>query len=200
MAGTSRRSRDYAKEYAGRRAKAAREGRSVASARGHAPAKAKDFDQLSSTERLARARAVQVPKTMRREGLSLGQAARREKTTPDAVLRYIGQSFEKDSRGRWVVRESDSRLRLMAVIATEGVIGLAGIPGSAAASLISKHLRAVNEYIAGKPRALQVFVGQQVEILDLDTGDRRIVVLETRSDRLDALKVEGDIDDLVVLS
>jgi hypothetical protein len=162
-----RRIRNFAAEYLGRKAKAAREGRSTASARGHAGATA--FRQPTNVEaslRGSRPAALEALHLARTENLSLAQASREARTTPDSVLRYTGPAWQKADNGRWRPEPSDDLRRAFDLPTSDGQVVTVFAESSAEASLVGRYHRAVQNALAGKPgsqRRLAEFEGVYVQ-------------------------------------
>jgi hypothetical protein len=138
---------------------------------------------LHPSERVARGQALEVLGLMRRERLSLEEAAAQADTTPNAVLRHVGSALRRDASGRYVPTATDRLYRRMRVLTTEGEIEI-DTRGSGVASLIGKHQNAVKRYLAtGQTTALSTFVGMKV----------RGHELETRPDFIDERERRGEL-------
>jgi hypothetical protein len=116
---------------------------------------------------------------MRREGLSLYDAARRARTTARSVLEHAGGGLRREGR-RWAARTTDDLIRPMAVLTAEGAIWV-DVRGSRASTLIGRHGAAVRAYRdLGDDRPLRrlrgralLIDGRRIELLtDLDVIDR----------------------------
>jgi hypothetical protein len=112
----------------------------------------------------AYARAVDALALMRREGMSLAQAATRAGTTPNTVRRYAGTAIRKDSRGRYVAKPSDRLFRRMRFLTPRGRITL-DVTNSRTASRIARYFAAVDRYLkTGKTDALREFRGKAIRV------------------------------------
>ncbi len=137
------------------------------------------YERLSRQERETQQRAAAAVATMKREGISLSEAARREHTTPNAVRKYAGHALER--RGsRVVVRERYRLYREMRLLTPDGPV-IVGVPDSATATLIAKHWNAVEHYrMMGDASQLRQFRGKSVRsekqaypfLTDTDVIDR----------------------------
>ena len=56
---------------------------------------------------LARSRALDALRIMRRDGVSLGAAAKQARTTPTTTLRYAASALARDKSGRYRPTEHD---------------------------------------------------------------------------------------------
>ncbi|MGH2971097.1 MAG: hypothetical protein ACRDLE_02960 [Gaiellaceae bacterium] len=139
----------------------------------HAIRSASDFARLDPYERLARRQAFEALTDMR-AGASLARAARRARTTPNAVLRHVGAALDQAPNGRWHARVGDRLYRRMQVLGEDG-LRTVEIRGSRAASRLSAHANAVREYIyTGDPSKLERFRGMRVGGVELETDLDRI--------------------------
>jgi hypothetical protein len=130
---------------------------------------ARELAALSSAEREARRAAFEALALMRREPLSLREAAKQSGVSVDAVLRHAGPALVKE-RGRFRARPADRMLRVMAVFGVDGVVHLVEIRGSRAASLVSRHWAAIYHYlITGDDTELRQLEGKRVAGITLQT-------------------------------
>jgi hypothetical protein len=120
------------------------------------------------SEREAAERARRALSRMRREGLSLGKAAKREGTTPNTVLRYTGKGMER--RGaRLRAKPADRLARRMNILGPQGVTTVT-VRGSRKASVVADHWNAIRHYRhTGDDSALRGFYGVTVAGIELET-------------------------------
>ena len=133
--------------------------------------------KLASTSRhpLAREserRALEVLALMRREGIDLKTAARKAKTTPDTVIRHLSpRALRKGTDGRWYATKRDTIGRRMDMLTTEGRRAVQP-RDSREASLIARHLNAVQAFVEGRPhgkRELRAFQGRRAAGFEFET-------------------------------
>jgi hypothetical protein len=123
---------------------------------------------LHPSELESRRRALDALSNMRREGLSLTEAARRAGTTPAAVLRHAGPALEFE-RGRYRARSADRLLRVMRVLGEGGVEHDVEVRGSRAASLVGEHWSAIGYYLrSGDDSRLRRLEGKKVAGITLE--------------------------------
>lgn len=155
---------------------------------------------LSDSQQRARRRADEALGFMRHRGWSLEKAARRARTTPDAVRRWAGPALDQGPSGRWQARATDRLVRIMPVVSGGVVYERVAVRGSRDASTVSAHLRAVNRFFEhGLDDDLRSFEGVVVEGT-LPDGTQVAFELETTADVLLDLDRQGALDDLVVES
>ena len=176
-------------------------GATVRSVRGHGTAlRRESWWNLSPRDRASRQRAVEAVGFMRREGLSASLAARRGGSTSDAMLRWAGDRLERTSSGRLVLRPRDQALRILPVIAEEGVFGEVGVVGADDAAVVGAHLNVLRDVLAGgDPSLLDPYRAVQLLVQLLD-GRWITLTLLTDPETLAALYELGDLEDLVVIS
>ena len=80
---------------------------------------------LSPLRQERRDAALDALALIRRERLSLSQAARKAGTTPKTVRKYTGSALRRSPSGRYVPRRRDSLYRRMWITSTEGAIWVA---------------------------------------------------------------------------
>jgi hypothetical protein len=147
---------------------------------------------LHPSEREARRAALEAVALMRREGLSLSEAADQAGTTTAAVLRHAGPALEQE-QGRYRARRGDRLLRVMVVLGSDGVTHEVEVRGSRAASLVSEHWAALQHYLhTGDDSRLQALEGKTVAGIPLETDPDRIDEWERRG--------ELEIDDIYDLT
>ena len=176
--------RDYKREYARRLARAAERGLTKAQARGHAPMRPPDDPERIGA--LAGKLEI-VLRHMRRDGLSLTAAARKEGVSPERARRAIVDQglAVRDGKG-W--RFPDVRLRDIELY-TAGERKVIRIRGFDAAHLIGRYMaEAATAMLANSPKPLQPFEGRFVRDVDGVTH-----VFETDLNALYRLNATGDI-------
>jgi hypothetical protein len=198
--------RDTQAEYRARVAKAEREGRSRASARGHGrtprrQAGARKVLALPDRDRAARGRVHEALSIAREHPeRSLSWASQRAGTTVDAVVRHAPGAIERQPSGRYRVKPSDLSLRVMPVISAGVVYARVAIRGSRQASLVGQHLAAIAIFLeTGDDAPLRRFAGRSVTGT-LPEGDTHRFELETDVDVIAELAFGGELTDLVVES
>ena len=136
--------------------------------------------KLRPAERRARDRALDAVQLMRREGMSLSQAAKQAGTTPNAVRRHADRALELSPSGRYRAKAYDRLVREVWFLTPEGKVILP-VRDSRSASKIARYMGAVDHYLqTGDDRRLRRFrdKGVWVEkrfrpfITDLDVLDR----------------------------
>jgi hypothetical protein len=127
------------------------------------------LEALSQPQREAHAKALHALGLMRRERLSLQQAALRADTTPAIVRRYAGSALERSPGGRYVARPADRLLVVMPALTTSGPQRLP-VRGSRQRSVLSRHAHAIDRYLAtGETDQLASFKGKKVAGAELET-------------------------------
>ena len=130
----------------------------------HTPKK----DRRSRSERQARNRALRAVSRMRREDISLSQAAAREGTTPKTVIRHAGRALERRGR-RLKAKPADRYARMMNVLGPQGTTTIT-VRGSRKASAVADHWNAVHHYLdTGDDSALRGFYGVSVAGVELES-------------------------------
>jgi hypothetical protein len=141
---------------------------------------------LHPSEREARRAALEALALMRREGLSLRAAARDAGTTPAAVLRHAGAALERE-QGRYRAKRGDRLLRVMTVLARDGLMHEVELRSSRQASLVGEHWAAIQHYLrTGDDSRLQALEGETVAGITLETDPDQIDIWE----RLGELELE----------
>jgi hypothetical protein len=135
--------------------------------------------QAAQSQRQA---AFKVVATMRREGLNLRTAARRERL-PVHVVEYYASDALVGTGGRAQTTVSDRMYRRMTIISGGRSVDV-DVRGSRQASLVGKYWNAYQQYLEGDDDALRPFAGQTVGGYEL----------EVDTDVLDELARRGGID------
>lgn len=145
------------------------------------------FAELDKSEKVARARALDAVRWMRRDGMSLAQAARKADTTPNTVIRYAGAALDQRD-GRYQPKPYDRLVRPMRFATYTGVRWLP-IHDSRSARLVGQYWRAVRQYLdTGDTRAVQRFRGRSI------TVDKLAYPFVTEPEMLDLLRDAGELD------
>jgi len=152
---------------------------------------ARQLAALTPAQRAARDDALAVVALMRREGISLRQAARRLGVAPAIVRRYAGVALRRRRDGR-VVAIPDRLLRRMQVLTADGKETI-NLRGSRAASIVGKHWAAVRKYLdEDDDSSLRDFT-------DVFPGGKRLATDPLVIDR-EARRSELDFEDIYDLS
>ncbi len=139
----------------------------------------RDFRRLHPSEQVAYEKAGMALTLMRREGLSLHEAAREVGATPAAVKRHAGEALLRSSRGRYLVTAADTHYRRLWFITPDGLVTVE-TRDSRAASLIAEFDAAVQHYLAtGDASRVERFKGKVLRaggkrypfVADLDVLD-----------------------------
>jgi hypothetical protein len=144
------------------------------------------YARLTPSEQATQRRAAAAVATMKREGISLREAARREHTTPNAVRKYAAGALVR--RGsRLVVRQRYRLYREMAMLTPTGIETI-GVTDSETASRIAQYWNAVSHYLAtGDAGPLQPFRGKSVR------WEKRAYPFITDTDTIDHLFRQGHL-------
>lgn len=125
---------------------------------------AADAARLRPSEREARGRALDALSKMRKDGLSLGKAAKASGTTVNAVKRHAGSALERTGGGRFRAKTSDRLVRSLNFPTETGVIGL-DVKDSRSAKRIAAYWNAVKRYTeTGDASDLRNFRGKSVRV------------------------------------
>jgi hypothetical protein len=102
---------------------------------------------------------------MRREALSLQEAANRVGIDPRTVLRYVGSELRQDEPGgHYVATPYDHMPRTLHFFTRAGTIPIT-VADSRIATRISEHTNAVKAYThGGDSRSLEAFRGESFEV------------------------------------
>jgi hypothetical protein len=153
------------------------------------PTRTKMLDAYPAAARQAYEDSVRTIGVMRREGVSLDLAARRQGVPPDVVAEFGAggrgapsqrRVLQRQRDGSYTVRETDRMLRPMNIIqAGVGTI-VVDVRGSRAASTVGSYWNAVDHYLAtGDDTALRRFRGVKVGGVELETDPDTIDYLYT---------------------
>jgi hypothetical protein len=97
---------------------------------------------------------------MRQEGFTAKHAAEVEGTTLRKLRKYVGAALRK--RGKdYVAKPSDHLLRRVKTLDGHGIRFIV-VRSSKAASMVGRHLNAIDEALKGKPSALKKFRGKKI--------------------------------------
>jgi hypothetical protein len=141
-----------------------------------------ELARLHPKEREARRAALDALALMRRDGLSLREAAARAGTSPTTVHRHAGPALELE-RGRYRARPGDRLLRMMTVLGSGGVQREVEVRGSRAASLVGEHWAAIGVYLeSGDETRLRALEGKRVAGIWLETDPDTIEEWQRRGE------------------
>lgn len=145
-------------------------------------ATATELERFRPSEQVARLQAFEGLGYMRREGLSLTQAAARANTTPAAMHRHVGSALLRSGEGRYVATERDSLLRVLPIFTTDGVLALE-LRNSREASVVGSHWSRVGQVLNGRdPAVLRPFARRRLQGYALETDPDRIEELGRRGE------------------
>ena len=153
-----------------------------------------DVAKLRPDEQQARRRALNAVSLMRKDGLSLGNAAKAAGTTVNAIKRHAGPALERDDRGAYRAKASDRLVRPMLVPTPDGLITL-DVRDSRTASKIAAYHNAVKVYLdTGDDTGLRRFSGRRGGV----TVGKQFYPFVTDTSILDRLADAGELgfDDL----
>ena len=115
---------------------------------------------------------------MRRDGLTLPQAARAVGIQPRLMIPLVRPALRKQRNGRWTVTQRDSLLRPLSIPGTRGTREIA-VNDSRTATVISDYLRAVRPSVdTGNAALLKPF--RKLKLLDAN-GKRISLVTNARA-------------------
>jgi len=140
-----------------------------------------DYNAMSETDQHLWDDIGQIT-TAVREGVSLNQAAHKFAQDPRIVQRLAKPALRKLRNGRWAARRTDRLLRVLPLLAPEGIVEVA-LSESRQATVLGRYWNAVELYRdTGDGSRLQEFDGQY--IIDA-AGDRYPLLTDQRTlDRL----------------
>lgn len=125
----------------------------------------------------AKQRAFQAISLMRRENLSLRDAARDQGTTPSTIRKYLPATLRKSRTGRWVVTKSDRYARVLTLPGPHGPVTVRA-RGSKEAQFASAYLASLSRWSrTGKPYELAPFHGKKIGDFELVTSSRTLQAL-----------------------
>lgn len=129
---------------------------------------ARAVGSLSQSEHQARERALRAVSRMRREGLSVAQAARLEGTTRNTIMRHAGPAIERGGR-RVKAKPADRLARTMNVFGPQGLTTVT-VRGSRQATVIAEHWNAIRHYVnTGDESKLRRFYSRTVAGIELES-------------------------------
>jgi len=142
---------------------------------------------LSRAERKARTAALRALNRMRRFDESLPQAAKEEKTTKNAVLKWAGSALRKNARGQYVATKSDRLYREIKMLTPDG-IAFVRVTDSRTATRVAKHWNALKRYgLTGDKTRLREFHRQSIRAM------KRTYVFVTDTRTIDRLIHAGEV-------
>jgi DNA-binding CsgD family transcriptional regulator len=117
-------------------------------------------------QRASLVKTAHVVTAMRRDGLSLKEAAREVGIRPETVQRHAGSALRKTKSGKYEARASDNLLRPIVVVAPGGLREVV-VRDSASATIAAEHSNAVHAFLqTGDDTELQAFRGQSITDVD----------------------------------
>ena len=150
------------------------------------PRTAAQYFAKPSRQRASLIKTAHVITAMRRDGLSLKEAAREIGIRPETVQRHAGYALRKSKSGKYEARGSDTLLRPIVVVAPGGLREIV-VGDSASATLAAEHSNAVQTFLqTGDDTEVQQFRGQSIT----DAGGNRVPLL-TDLDELERLGAVG---------
>jgi hypothetical protein len=141
--------------------------------------KTRRANSRSETDRSfeAKKRAFQAVNTMRRDGVSLPDAARGQGTTPATIKRYLPAALRKSKAGRWVATKSDRYVRILSLPGPHGPVTVRG-HGSEEARFASAYLASLARWgRTEKSYELSPFHGKKIGDFELITAPRTLRAL-----------------------
>jgi hypothetical protein len=100
---------------------------------------------------------------MKKENMTLTQAAREVGISRDTAIRWGGAALRKNASGRYTVKQRDNLLRMMKV-PTETGYQVVGIRGSRQASIVGQYWAAVQKFwYTGDASGLDKFRGLEIK-------------------------------------
>ena len=127
--------------------------------------KQRDAISQNESEAQSREQSLAVLALMRREGLSLQEAANRVGIDPRTVLRYVGSALEREGpHGQYHATPHDRIPRTLHFITPEGTVAIT-VNDSRMATRMAEHMNAVRAFThAGDLSALEAFQGESFEV------------------------------------
>src|SRR5260370_41660865 len=101
---------------------------------------------MAPRDREAREQALSTLALMRREKLSLKDAAQRTDVSPRTVLQYVRDGLRR-SGGNYYAKRSDRISRSLNFLTDEGIVSI-DVRGSRDATLVSKYMAATKNYLS----------------------------------------------------
>jgi hypothetical protein len=142
--------------------------------------------RLSPHQRATYDRALSAVNRMRRDGLSLQEAAREAGTTPNAVRRYAGAALEQ--HGNRIAATREDRLIRRMTVDTVGGARVLNVRGSRRASMVGRHAAAVRHYLeTGDASRLRKFRGKYIQ----DGKLKHVLITDTQ--QIDRLARRGEL-------
>jgi hypothetical protein len=149
----------------------------------------KSFETLRPRAKQARAEALDALAKMR-HGASLTRAAKEAGTTPNTVIRYVGDQLHHEG-GRVVASPSDRLFRRVQVATIEGAQWV-DVRGSRQASLAGQHANAVKAFLSAPDDAsLEIALRNLQKFEGVTVGGKQ---LETRPEVLEELGRRGELE------
>ena len=149
----------------------------------------KSFETLRPRAKQARAEALDALAKMR-HGALLTRAAKEAGTTPNTVVRYVGDQLHREG-GRVVASKSDRLFRRVQVTTSEGVQWV-DVHSSRPASIAGQHANAVRAFLkAPDDAAAELAMRNLRKFEGVTVGGKQ---LETRPEVLEELERRGELE------
>jgi hypothetical protein len=127
------------------------------------PRTAEQYQARSKRFRKAYERTIQVISKMKKDNMTLTQAAQDVGVSRDTVIRWAGVALKKNPTGRYTVKQHDKLLRMMKV-PTEAGYQVVGIRGSRQATVVGQYWAALEKFWAtGNASVLDKFRGLEIK-------------------------------------
>jgi hypothetical protein len=134
-------------------------------------------ETLSDRSFEAKNRAFHALSRMRRDALSLRDAARDEGTTPATIKKRLPAALRKTRTGRWVATKSDRYVRVLSLPGPHGPVTVRA-RGSKEAEFASAYLASLTRWRRfEKPYELAPFHGKKIGDFELITAPRTLRAL-----------------------
>jgi hypothetical protein len=125
----------------------------------------------------AKQRAFHTISRMRRDNVSIQEAAREEGTTPATVKKYLPASLRRSRSGRWEATKSDRYLRLLSLPGAHGPV-IVRAHGSKEAQFASAYFASLHRWArTEKAYELAPFHGKRIGGFELITASRTLKAL-----------------------
>lgn len=133
--------------------------------------------RLSDRSFEAKRRAFDAVARMKREDLSMRDAAREAGTTTTTILKYLPRAVRKAKNGRWTATKSDRYLRMLSLPGPHGPVTVRA-RGSKEAQFASAYLASLSRWSrTEKPYELAPFHGKKIDDFELVTSSRTLQAL-----------------------
>jgi hypothetical protein len=127
------------------------------------PRNVNEYNLLTAQQQRNRMSALSALNEMRKSGISLSQAAKRNGASPASVLAVAGSALKKQN-GKYVAAKSDKILRVLVIPTEKGPVEV-GVRSAKTARIISKYDDAIKRFIVtGDHSALDRFQGVKIYV------------------------------------